>query len=59
MALISDELWAATLRRAIELAKEHASAEERPRMERLHMLGIADEFDGKKGEFGIIKVKDA
>jgi hypothetical protein len=59
MALISDELWASTLRRAIELAKEHASAEERPRMERLHVFGMADEFDGKKGEYGIIKVKDA
>ncbi len=57
MALISDELWAATLRRAIELAKEHASAEEKPRMEKLHVLGIADDFDGTKGEFGIIKVK--
>ena len=56
MALISDELWAATLRRAIELAKEHASAEERPRMEKRHVLGIADDFEGKKGEFGIIKV---
>ena len=58
MALISDELWAATLRRAIELAKEHASAEEKPRMEKLHVLGIADDFDGTKGEFGIIKVKN-
>jgi hypothetical protein len=56
MALISDELWAATLRRAIELAKEHASADERPRMEKLHLLGIADEFEGKAGEYGIVKV---
>ncbi|MBI1180922.1 MAG: hypothetical protein GC201_10215 [Alphaproteobacteria bacterium] len=56
MALISDELWAATIRRAIELAKEHASEEEKPRMAKLHVLGLSDEFDGKKGEFGIIKV---
>jgi hypothetical protein len=56
MALISDELWAATLRRAIELAKEHASPAEKERMEKLHVLGIADDFEGKKGEYGIIKV---
>jgi hypothetical protein len=56
MALITDELWAATINRALEIAKEHASDAERPRMEKLHFLGLSDEFDGKDGEFGIIQV---
>jgi len=57
MALISDEVWAATLRRAIEIAKEHASDDERARMERLYFMGVADTFDGKAGTYGIVAVR--
>ena len=58
MALISDEKWAATVRRAIELAREHATEEEKPFMDRLHFLGMADEFGGEEGLFGAIRVVD-
>ena len=56
MALISDEQWAAMVRRAIELAREHASDEEQPFMDKLHFLGMADEFGGEDGLFGAIRV---
>ncbi|MDA0339689.1 MAG: hypothetical protein O2910_07615 [Proteobacteria bacterium] len=56
MPLITDELWAATIKRALEIAKEHATDDERPRMEKLHFLGLVDELEGKSGEFGILEV---
>ncbi|MFN3233205.1 MAG: hypothetical protein ACE363_13770 [Alphaproteobacteria bacterium] len=57
MALISDEIWASTIRRAIEIAKEHATDEERPRMERLYHVGLTDGFEDQDGTFGIIGVR--
>ena len=56
MALVTDELWMATIMRALEIAKEHASDDEKPRMEQLHFVGIADDFNGEKDTYGIIKV---
>ncbi len=57
MALISDEIWAATIRRALEIAKEHATDEEKPRMERLYHVGLTDGAEGQEGTFGIIGIR--
>ena len=56
MALVTDELWMATIMRALEIAKQHATDDEKTRMEKLHFVGIADECEGEAGTYGIIKV---
>ena len=58
MPLISNEKWGAAVRRALELAKEHATDEERSAMEALHFVGTADNFEGENGVYGILKVLD-
>ena len=56
MALVNDELWMATIMRALEIAKEHATEDEKDRMEKLHFVGISDEFEDDKGTYGVLKV---
>ena len=58
MGLISDEKWASVIRRAMELAKEHATEKERASMEALHFVGMVDNFEGEEGVYGLLKVLD-